>query len=132
MTAPAIKLKVAFRTCRRQEDPAEVQTKPRSRSPTTASIARRLALGHHIEALIDRGNLRDYRHAAERLGITTARISQVCDLALLAPAIQAVVLLGHVEPRDRHLHAVGRHMLWTDQLHAFRVLFPNVSLETHP
>jgi hypothetical protein len=130
MTAPALKLKVAFRTCRRREDPTPAQEKPSAQSPATASIARRLALGHHIEALIDRGALRDYRDAAERLGITTARISQVCDLALLAPAIQAAVLLGHVEPRDRHLHAVGRHPLWTDQMRAFQVLFPHVRLET--
>src|SRR5688572_30502661 len=39
--------------------------------------------------------------------------------------IQATVLLGHVEPRDRHLRAVGRHPLWMDQRRAFRDLFPN-------
>ena len=43
-----------------------------------------------------------------------------------APDIQAAVLLGHVEPRDRHLREVGRHPLWTDQRRVFDQLFPNV------
>ncbi|MEO6594591.1 MAG: hypothetical protein ABIP94_07545, partial [Planctomycetota bacterium] len=77
-------------------------------------------------ALIERGELRDYAQAAERLGITRARMTQICDLALLAPDIEAAVLLGHCEPRDRHLREVGRHPLWTDQRRTFRVLFPNV------
>jgi len=66
---------------------------------------------------------------AERLGLTRARVTQICDLALLAPDIQATVLLGHVEPRDRHLREVGKHPLWTDQRRVFHQLFPNVSKE---
>jgi ParB-like chromosome segregation protein Spo0J len=75
--------------------------------------------------MIDRGEMRDYAEAAQRLGLTRARVTQISDLALLAPDIQAAVLLGNVEPRDRHLREVGRHPLWPDQRRVFNQLFPN-------
>ena len=124
MTAPTITVKVRFRTCRRGNGPG-----PRIEPVGQAPIARRIALAHHIEDLVERGELRDYAEAADRLGLTRARLTQICDLALLAPDIQASVLLGHVEPRDRHLRAVGWHRCWTDQRRAFASLFPNVPLE---
>ncbi len=120
MTVPTIKVQVRFRTCRNGDEP-----EPMPKAVGTATIARRIALAHHIENLIERGELRDYAEAAERLGLTRARLTQICDLALLAPDIQAAVLLGHVEPRDRHLREVGRHPLWTDQRRTFLKLFPN-------
>ena len=120
----ALTVKVAFRTCRRTEVPA-----PAPKTPGPTAIARRIALAHHVEALIERGELHDLAHAARRLGITPARMTQIADLALLAPDIQAAVLLGMCEPRDRHLRAVGRHALWVDQRRAFASLFPNVPLE---
>ncbi len=86
MTAPTMKVRVSFRTCRRGDEPAPV---PKAVGRT--SIARRVALAHHIENLIERGELRDYAEAAERLGLTRARVTQICDLALLAPDIQAGV-----------------------------------------
>ena len=125
MTAPSVKVKVRFRTCRKGDEPA-----PAPKAVGTATIARRIALAHHIEELIERGELCDYAEAAERLGLTRARLWQICDLALLAPDIQAAVLLGHVEPRDRHLREVGRHPLWTDQRCVFRQLFPDAPKET--
>lgn len=119
-----VTMRVAFRTARRCEKPVPVATeKP------TPSIARRMALAHRVEALIDGGTVTDYADVARLFGISRARVTQICDLALLAPDIQAVVLLGKVEPRDRHLRAIGRHPLWNDQRRAFRVLFPNVPLE---
>ncbi|MBK8100634.1 MAG: hypothetical protein IPK26_26390 [Planctomycetes bacterium] len=99
----AITMTVRFRTARRR-------TAPEPAPPVhklATGIARRIALAHHIEALIERGDLRDYAAAARRLGLSRARLTQICDLALLAPDIQAAVLLGRVEPRDRHLRAVG-------------------------
>ena len=120
----AITMKVAFRTARRREAPPPPAPKPVGPTP----IARRIALAHHIEALIDAGVLADYADAARRLGLSRARVTQVCDLALLAPDIQAAVLHGRCEPRDRHLREVGRHPLWTDQRRAFLALFPHVTL----
>ena len=122
MMAPSLKVKVRFRSCRSGDEPEPV---PKAKG--TATIARRIALAHHIEDLIERGDLRDYAEAAERLGLTRARVSQVCDLALLAPDIQAAVLLWHVEPRDRHLREVGRHPLWTDQRPGLPQAVPQLS-----
>lgn len=119
-----VTVKVAFRTAR-QPRPDDVAPAPRPR-PTPAPIARRLALAHFIEAQIAAGKVADYADAARRLGLTRARITQLCDLTLLAPDIQAAVLLGFVQPRDRHLRAVGRHALWKDQRRAFASLFPKV------
>ena len=120
----AITVKVSFRTARRSEAPPPA---PKAVGPT--AIARRIALAHHIEHLIERGELRDLSDAARRLGVSAARMTQVSDLALLAPDVQAAVLLGKCEPRDRHLRAVGRHALWVDQRRAFSSLFPNVLKE---
>ncbi len=124
MTAPTLKVKVSFRTCRRGDEPA-----PMPKAVGQTPIARRIALAHHIEDLIQRGELRDYAEAAERPGLTRARLTQICDLALLAPDIQAAVLLGHVEPRDRHLREVGRHPIWTDQRRVFHQLSPTAIRE---
>ena len=124
MTAPSLRVKVRFRTCGSGDEPA-----PESKVVRTATIARRIAMAHHIEVLIERGELRGYAEAAERLGLTRARLTQICDLTLLAPDIQAAVLLGDVEPRDRHLREVGRHPLWTDQRAVFHQLFPDAHKE---
>ena len=73
MTAPVLKLKGAFRTCRRQAAPVRVPT-AKPAGPT--AIARRLALAHHVDAAIERGDLASYAEAADRLGLTRARTSR--------------------------------------------------------
>ena len=127
MTAPTLKLKVSFRTCRHAAAPPPPSPKPAG--PT--AIARRVALAHHIADLIDCGELDGLADAARRLGVSRARVTQICDLALLAPDIQLAVLTGRCEPRDRHLREVGRHPLWADQRRVFLSLFPHVQLETN-
>jgi ParB-like chromosome segregation protein Spo0J len=122
----SVTMKVAFRTARRLQPAPPPAPKPIGQTP----IARRIALAHHIEALIDAGEIEDYADAARRLGLSRARITQVADLALLAPDIQEAVLQGRCEPRDRHLREVGRHPLWTDQRRAFLAMFPHVTLES--
>ena len=125
MSGLRVRVRVDFRRATKPEDappPVPVQKPP-------TAIARRVALAHHVEALIERGELRDLAEAARRFGITRARMTQIGDLALLDPAVQTAVLLGHCEPADRHLRAVGRHALWVDQRRAFRLLFPNVPKE---
>ena len=62
--------------------------------PSTAprcsdTLARRLALAHYIERLIDAGRLRNYAEAAAVFGVTRARMSQLMDLALLPAYLQA-------------------------------------------
>jgi hypothetical protein len=71
-----------------------------------------LALGHEIVRLVDAGLLKDLADAAELLGFTRARVTQIVDLTLLAPDIQEALLFGdggagQAEHRLRAVVAAG-------------------------
>ena len=51
-----------------------------------------LALGHKIDGMIRDGELRDLADAARAIDVTRARITQIVNLLLLAPEIQAAIL----------------------------------------
>jgi hypothetical protein len=79
-----------------------------------------LALAHHIQNAIDRGVVADRAAVARKLGFTRARITQLLDLLLLAPDIQAHVLeleaVDGVEPMsERALRAVAHAGSWVEQ-----------------
>jgi hypothetical protein len=57
-----------------------------------ARVAQALALSHRLQAAIVRGDYRDRADLARQLGFTRARVTQLLDLLLLAPAIQERVL----------------------------------------
>ena len=64
-------------------------------------VARLLALALRIEALVRAGQVRDCA-AVARLGhVTRARVTQVMNLTLLAPAIQEAILFLPPVPRGR-------------------------------
>ena len=79
-----------------------------------------LALAHKIQDAIDRGVVRDRAEVARRLGFTRARMTQLMDLTLLAPDLQASVL--ELQSRDgaeplseRELRRLLRSGTWADQ-----------------
>ncbi len=78
--------------------------------------ARMLALAHHVERLIDAGELAGYAEAARALGVTRARLTQVMNLLLLAPAIQARILDGKLEVSERRMRTVVAEAEWTVQV----------------
>ncbi len=78
-------------------------------------VARMLALAHHVERLIETGELESYSAAAHALGLTRARLTQVMNLLLLAPAIQVRILLGCLDATERALRAVGVEADWDRQ-----------------
>ena len=85
-----------------------------------AKIARLLALAHHIEAAIEEREYKDRADAARQLGVTRARISQIMDLALLAPDIQEWLLFTEavdgVEPvREREMRGIVGDGSWVGQ-----------------
>lgn len=95
--------------------------------PATDTLARRLALAHYIERLIDAGKLRNYAHAAAVLGITRARVSQLTDFALLSAHIQEQVLaveaVDGAEPMaERTLREVAHAGTWAEQRAAWAKL----------
>ncbi len=75
-----------------------------------------LALAHHVERLIDAGKLSGYAEAAQALGLTRARITQVMKLLLLAPDIQESILRGDLDGSERRTRAVASEAGWAEQL----------------
>ncbi len=60
-------------------------------------VARMIALAHQCEALIAAGVVADRAELAAVLGFTRSRVTQLLDLTLLAPDIQAEILVADVE-----------------------------------
>ena len=78
-------------------------------------VARMVALAHHVKRLIEAGELESYAAAADALGLTRARLTQVMDLLLLAPAIQEAILIGKTRASERFLRAVVHEPVWALQ-----------------
>ena len=55
-------------------------------------VARMVALAHHFDELIQRGEVRDYAEIARLAGVTRAWVTQVMGLLFLAPDIQEDML----------------------------------------
>jgi hypothetical protein len=101
---------------------AFVQELPTPPAPVRrpARVALMLALAHKIQDAIDRGVVRDRAEAAQRLGFTPARVTQLLDLTLLAPDIQELLFFAEsidgVEPiSERGLRAVSSYENWAKQ-----------------
>jgi hypothetical protein len=74
-----------------------------------------LALAHYIDQLVEDGVIADYAEAAEKLGISRARITQVMDLMLLAPEIQGRLLIGTLTANERRIREALLSMTWDAQ-----------------
>jgi len=87
-----------------------------------ASVARLLALAIHLEGQIRAGAVRDQTALARQPKVTQPRMTQIMNLALLAPAIQEQVLsLPRVqEGRDpiteRMLRRIAGEPCWQRQM----------------
>ena len=77
--------------------------------------ARMLALAHHIERLIEAGELDSVASASRALSLTRARLTQVMNLLLLAPAIQERLLAGELRQSEPAMRRVVREATWTEQ-----------------
>ena len=74
--------------------PPESEPQPDQERPgTVPRVSRLLALAHHIQELLDTGQVRDLAEVARRGHVTRARVTQIMNLLLLAPDIQEEVLL---------------------------------------
>ncbi|MEE9390989.1 MAG: hypothetical protein V3W41_00620 [Planctomycetota bacterium] len=60
-----------------------------------SALAMRLALAHYIERCVEDGTLASYSDAANRLGISRPRLTQVAGFLLLRPQVQSDILLPH-------------------------------------
>ena len=68
-----------------------------------------------VEQKVESGQIHDYAHAANILGITRTRMAQVLKLLFLAPRIQEALLAGNLDISERQLRPVLRHALWEEQ-----------------
>ncbi len=92
--------------------------------PGPARVALLLALAHSIRRAIEAGELKDQAEAAHRFGVTRARVTQLLDLALLAPTVQEAVLRARMvdgaEPlSERTLRCICRYESWSEQREAW-------------
>ena len=93
------------------------EKKPRPSGPSRA--ARMLALAHHVERLVEAGELSGYAEAARSLGLTRARLTQVMALLLLAPDLQERILQGDTGSTERSLRRATSEANWRNQLDDF-------------
>ena len=88
--------------------------------PTTIPrLARLLALAIKFQAMVERGEVRDYADLA-RLGyVTRARLTQIMNLLLLAPDLQEQLLFAPTAVEERHLRNVVKLVEWREQRKCF-------------
>lgn len=91
-------------------------------SPRVPRITRLMALAIKFQDMIERGEVRDYADLA-RLGyVTRARLTQIMNLLLLAPRIQAEILgredtaAQPIELSERTVRPIAGTLLWSHQL----------------
>ncbi len=94
--------------------------------PTTIPrLARLLALAIKFQAMVERGEVRDYADLA-RLGyVTRARLTQIMNLRYLAPDVQEEILMlppTALQIFERGLRPVVSEVLWEAQRRVWRSL----------
>ena len=117
---------IPLRRTRRQGRP---RRPAEQEEPWIPRISRLVALAIKFEAMLERGEVHDYADLA-RLGyVTRARMTQVMNLLLLAPDIQAEILSwtsctnGSRRLVEHELRTVARNPEWEQQRKLWRGLF---------
>ncbi len=72
----------------RKREPERKGTRKGEGATRIPRVTRLLALAHKIDGMIRSGELKDWAEAARLVGVTRARMTQIANLLLLAPAIQ--------------------------------------------
>jgi hypothetical protein len=94
------------------------RTRPIGRIPRVSRI---LALAHHFQHLLDTGMVRTQMDLAELTKLTTARITQIMNLLVLAPDIQEELLFmplvtkGPAPVTERDLRPLLKMLVWSEQ-----------------
>jgi hypothetical protein len=110
----------------------DFQTQPRAPIPVNdkpMKVARMLAMAHILAAQIATGEYADYQDASLAYRVSKGRISQLLDLTLLAPDIQAQILMltqphgdDLISERDLRPIIKSSQGLWSAQRRAWRDL----------
>ena len=121
---------ISLRTRRQKNDERRARREAGLRQTHPARVARLLAQAHDVETRVESGEFRDYADVARHHGLTRARLTQVMNLLLLAPDIQAEVLALRFPPgrepvTERHLRQVLQSPVWAEQRAVWRRLRPD-------
>jgi hypothetical protein len=101
--------------------------RPAGRIPRVARI---LAQAHHFQNLLDTGVVRTQMELAELTKLTTARITQIMNLLVLAPDIQEKILfMPPVTTRstpitERDLRPLVKTLVWSEQRERWAAIRP--------
>ncbi len=120
---------VAFRRAFDEARARTTQRRGRLAERRPATVAKRLALAHRLDAEIQAGVYEDQADVARQHGLTRARLTQLMNLLLLAPDIQEELLALEVpagrEPiSERALRPLTETLLWSEQRALWRTLRP--------
>ena len=95
--------------------------KPARSAGRIVRIARLLAQAHHFQDLLDTGVVRTQMELAALTRLTTARITQIMNLLVLAPDIQEEILFmpavtkGSAPITERDLRPLLKTLAWSEQ-----------------
>jgi len=133
--AARVEFEVRFSPERKQRQ--KPQARPREASAPSLKpvplrvprITRLLVLGYHFERLVRGGAVRDYADLARLTGLSKARVTQIVNLTLLVPDIQAEILVLDERTNagntlERGLRDVTSLPDWNDQRRALNVPRP--------
>ena len=96
-------------------------------------LTKLLVLAYQIEQAIEDGRSRDYSDVARQLGLTRVRITQIVNLRLLSPTIQATILTSPESIRhisERRLRKLVEEPAWQKQNRAFESLVEEASIKS--
>jgi hypothetical protein len=122
-----IEFDVELKPIQRQVRPTCDRRRGKADAP---KLTRLLVLAHQIEQAIEEGRAEDYAEVARQLGVSRARITQVVNLLLLSPGIQATIL---TEPRlvhdlsERQVRKIADEMDW----HKQQTMFDDLLAQAH-
>ncbi len=115
MSGRSVRLRFPIRG-RRAERRVETECAVPPEGKPVSRVARMLALAHHLNRLIEAGELQSVAEASRALGLSRARLTQVMGLLQLAPEIQEQVLVGEINGSERRLRKVVKEADWCRQL----------------
>ncbi len=116
-----VDVEITIKTDGRRKPCRDTRATRAAATPRIPRITRLMALAIKFQDMVDRGEARDYADIA-RLGyVTRARLTQIMNLLLLAPDIQADILAWSAQAQEypeiteRHLRRLTQIPAWGPQ-----------------
>jgi hypothetical protein len=109
---------------RRVAERTPLPERPAINQATVPRITRLLVLGYHFEQMVLEGKVKNYAEIARLTGLSKSRVTQICNLTLLAPNLQESILLdqrGNIRATvlEGRLRPGTEHPSWDQQRHVF-------------